>query len=78
MSEKWSLSGTYFEACNCNVACPCVFLSEPTPGECTVLVGWHIDEGTFEGTSLNNLNVALGSPLTGSYDGGAMEGRALS
>jgi len=45
MSEKWNLSGTYFEACNCDAACPCVFLSNPTEGECTVLVAWHVDPG---------------------------------
>lgn len=45
MSEKWNLSGTYFEACNCDAAYPCVFLSNPTEGECTVLVTWHVDQG---------------------------------
>jgi hypothetical protein len=59
MSAKWSLSGSYFETCNCNVACPCVFLSPPTEGECTVLVGWHIDRGIYENTKLDGLNVAL-------------------
>ncbi|MEE8334606.1 MAG: DUF1326 domain-containing protein, partial [Alphaproteobacteria bacterium] len=41
----WSLKGTYFESCNCDAACPCVFLSAPTDGDCTVLIGWHIDQG---------------------------------
>ena len=41
----WELKGTYFETCNCDVACPCVFLSRPTKGECRVLVAWHIDQG---------------------------------
>lgn len=55
----WSLSGTYFESCNCDTACPCVFLSEPTEGDCTVLVGWHIDEGHADEVQLGGLNVAL-------------------
>lgn len=55
----WSLKGTYFESCNCDVACPCIFLSDPTDGECTVLIGWHIDEGSDGDVSLNGLNVAL-------------------
>lgn len=55
----WSLKGQYFEACNCEAACPCVFLSPPTEDECTLLVGWHIDKGDFEGTRLDGLNVAL-------------------
>lgn len=59
MSEKWTLAGTYFEACNCDVACPCVFLSVPTTGECTALVAWHIDKGSFGKVALDALNVAL-------------------
>lgn len=55
----WSLKGTYFESCNCDVACPCLFLSPPTEGECTALVGWHIEDGKDEGVSLSGLNVAL-------------------
>jgi hypothetical protein len=55
----WSVKGQYFESCNCEAACPCIFLSPPTEDDCTVLVGWHIDEGDFEGTSLDGLNVAL-------------------
>lgn len=55
----WSLKGTYFESCNCDVACPCLFLSPPTEDECTALVGWHIQDGTDEGVSLSGLNVAL-------------------
>ena len=57
--NNWSLNGTYFETCNCNAACPCVFLSPPTDDECNVLIGWHIDNGHFDEISLNNFNVAL-------------------
>ena len=55
----WNVSGTYFETCNCEAACPCVFLSPPTEGECTALVGWHIDEGTHDDVAIGGLNVAL-------------------
>ena len=59
MGEKGSLKGTYFEACNCEAACQCVFLSPPDAGDCTLLVGWHIDNGTMGDVSLDALNVAL-------------------
>jgi hypothetical protein len=55
----WSLNGTYFESCNCEAACPCLFLSRPTTGDCTVLVGWHIDKGKHDSVTLDGLNVAL-------------------
>ena len=59
MTQAWKINGTYFEACNCEAACPCIFLSDPTEDDCNVLVAWHIDEGEFKGVRLDNLNVAL-------------------
>ncbi len=59
MPEKWNLTGTYFETCNCDVACPCVFLSPPTTGDCTLLVAWHIERGSYGNIMLDRLNVAL-------------------
>ncbi|MFQ5914758.1 MAG: DUF1326 domain-containing protein [Nitrospinota bacterium] len=59
MAPKWNLSGTYFETCNCEPACPCVFLSPPTEEECTLFVGWHVHRGNFGDVTLNGFNVAL-------------------
>lgn len=56
---KWELKGDYFEACNCDVGCPCVFLSPPTDGDCTVFLAYHIDKGKFGDTRLDGLNAAL-------------------
>ena len=58
MALKWRATGDYFETCNCQTLCPCIFLSPPTEGNCTVLVGWHINSGQFGNTSLDGLNVA--------------------
>lgn len=59
MSAEWTLEGKYFETCNCDAACPCIMLSDPTEEDCTVLVGWHIDAGVFGDVTLDGLNVAL-------------------
>jgi hypothetical protein len=59
MSSQWKLKGDYFESCNCDAACPCIFLGPPTQGDCTVLVAWHIDDGNFGDTRLNGLNTVL-------------------
>lgn len=58
MATTWQAKGDYFETCNCQTLCPCIFLSPPTEGNCTVLVGWHIDSGKFGDVSLDGLNVA--------------------
>lgn len=59
MGSKWNIDGTYFETCNCDAACPCVFLSSPDDDDCTVLVGWHITKGHFDATDLTGLNAAM-------------------
>jgi len=55
----WSVEGAYIEACNCETACPCIFFSPPTEGECKVVIGWHIDKGRHGDTPLDGLNAAL-------------------
>jgi hypothetical protein len=58
-ANNWKLDGSYFEACNCDVACPCVFTSAPTEGVCDALVAWHIDKGHFGNVNLDGLNIAI-------------------
>jgi hypothetical protein len=58
-NADWSLSGGYFETCNCETSCPCIWLQPPSEGDCKLLVAWHIDSGHSDGQSLENLNVAL-------------------
>jgi len=59
MAESWNVNGTYFEACNCAVACPCIFFSAPTEGSCTIIAAWHVDKGNSGAVQLDGLNVAL-------------------
>ena len=67
---KWDIRGTYFESCNCEIACPCVFLSAPTTGDCSVLIAWHVDSGSFGQTKLDGLNVALAAYSPGTMTDG--------
>jgi hypothetical protein len=59
MDSTWKIDGTYFETCNCDTGCPCVFLSAPTTGDCTALVGWHVTDGHFGDVNLRDLNAVL-------------------
>ncbi len=58
-TTDWNLQGSYFEACNCETACPCVWLQPPSEGNCKLFVAWHIDTGHLNGEKLDDLNVAL-------------------
>ncbi|RDI74591.1 hypothetical protein Gocc_1480 [Gaiella occulta] len=59
----WRVKGDYFENCNCDVVCPCLFsaqepmTSTPTQGACEVPFAFHVDEGHFGDTPLDGLNV---------------------
>jgi hypothetical protein len=65
MQAPWQISGDYFENCNCDVVCPCLFspnpvlTSKPTAGACEVPIAFHIDRGTFGGMTLDGLNAVV-------------------
>jgi len=54
----WRIRGPEISTCNCNWGCPCQFNSLPTHGHCRAGVAMHIDEGHFDGTSLDGLRWA--------------------
>lgn len=53
----WHLTGDAMEACRCAVTCPCNFTSDPTEIPCNSIIGWHIAEGQYGDTPLNDLNL---------------------
>ena len=69
MTERWDISGSYFEACNCEAVCPCRRHGErpggrSTYGECDFVLSWCIERGSADGTDLSGRNVVL----AGTYD----------
>jgi hypothetical protein len=65
MVANWNLTGSYFEACSCEVVCPCIFESAPSHGDCSVLYAWHIEQGRWDGVALEGLNVVLAAYASG-------------
>ncbi|MFC6835814.1 DUF1326 domain-containing protein [Halomarina ordinaria] len=59
MAENWTLRGDYVEACNCDVACQCIWMEPPDDGVCSASLAWHIEEGRYGDTDLSGLNTAL-------------------
>lgn len=69
-SHDWKLEGDYFEGCNCDSICPCIFLLDPDEGYCNLTVAWHIEKGHYDSIPLDGLNtvavfVAPGNMFTG-------------
>jgi hypothetical protein len=44
---NWRLEGDYFDGYNCKSICPCVFMLDPTEGDCKAVGAWHIEKGHF-------------------------------
>jgi hypothetical protein len=59
MTTRWELAGEYVEACNCDVACQCLWLEAPDDGACTGAIGWHITEGRYGDVDLGGRKVAM-------------------
>jgi hypothetical protein len=55
----WSLKGTVIVACNCDFGCPCNFNALPTHGKCEGGWTWHVDQGVYGGTLLDDLNFTV-------------------
>ncbi|MGN6560909.1 MAG: DUF1326 domain-containing protein [Candidatus Nitrosocosmicus sp.] len=68
---KWKVEGDYFEGCNCDSICPCIFKGDPDEGYCNITAAWHIQKGTYDNTIvLDELNVVAlfhtpGNMITG-------------
>ncbi len=58
-SSSWNMRGEVMEACSCDTTCPCNFGSNATRLPCDAVVGWHIQEGTYGDTRLDDLNLVL-------------------
>jgi hypothetical protein len=58
----WSLEGTYFENCPCDMVCPCTTsgLTKPADTErCRVVLVFHIESGEVDGVEVGGLTVAV-------------------
>lgn len=58
----WSLEGTYFENCPCDMVCPCTTsgLTKPADAErCRVVLVFHIGSGEVDGVDVSDLTVAV-------------------
>jgi len=58
----YRVSGTYFENCSCEVACPCGasnLLLPATYDRCEVMLAFHVEEGDVDGLDVGGNTVVL-------------------
>jgi hypothetical protein len=57
---SWSLAGSYFETCSCDVICPCTASLSlgATRDRCNVVLVFNVESGEVDGTDVSGLKVA--------------------
>jgi hypothetical protein len=69
---QWRLAGDWFDVCRCRVPCFCTFAQAPDEDQCDGILAWHVREGNYGDTKLDDLNVvALGSFVGNIWEGNA-------
>jgi hypothetical protein len=56
---SFTVEGDYFEVCNCEVSCPCIWLRPATQEFCDVFLAWHVASGEKDGVDLAGLNAVM-------------------
>jgi hypothetical protein len=62
--ENYHITGSYYEACNCDAICPCrrqgdVSGGRSTYGECDFLLSWQITKGHLGNVDLSGCSVSI-------------------
>lgn len=57
----WKINGDYLETCNCDFLCPCPLtgLSKSTHGACTFAMAYRVNDGEYEGVSLDGRSFVI-------------------
>jgi hypothetical protein len=58
---SWSIDGSYFETCSCDVICPCTasISLEATRDRCNVTLIFNVKSGEVEGVDVSGVTVAV-------------------
>jgi hypothetical protein len=54
----WKIKAKYYEACNCDLGCPCNMSGFPTHGFCEGSIAFQVTEGSRDGVDLKGAKVA--------------------
>ena len=74
---EWKVEGDWFDVCNCDIPCPCIFAQAPSYGDCEGVLAYHINNGNYGETPLSGLNVLLLGSFTGNiWAGEAKDAKA--
>ena len=70
---NWRIAGEYFETCNCDYLCPCIYTNmqaQPTHDTCIAAIVMRINDGTFGYTDLGGVAFIIAISVDGPMAGG--------
>ncbi|MFP6689176.1 MAG: DUF1326 domain-containing protein [Alphaproteobacteria bacterium] len=70
---NWRIAGEYFETCNCDYLCPCIYTNmqaQPTHDTCIAAIVMRINDGTFGDTDLGGVAFIIAISVDGPMAGG--------
>ena len=70
----WKIKAKYYEACNCELGCPCNMSGFPSHGKCEGAIAFQVTEGEREGVDLAGVKVAAAVKWPGAiHEGNGQE-----
>jgi hypothetical protein len=60
--SNWRITGDYFETCNCDYLCPCIYtnmMAQPTLDVCIAAIAMRVNDGAFDGIDLSGVAFIL-------------------
>ncbi|HEX2127932.1 MAG TPA: DUF1326 domain-containing protein [Solirubrobacterales bacterium] len=57
-ATQWRIAGDEVGSCNCIWACPCQFDADPSEGNCHAVIAFHVREGNYGNTRLDDVKFA--------------------
>lgn len=70
---KWQIEGEYFESCNCDSLCPCLYSrysARPTHGHCDTLMAFQVQGGHYGELPLKGRTVLIALTTPGPMGAG--------
>jgi hypothetical protein len=67
-TAPYQLHGTFYEACDCQVICPCWLGGDPDEGECTGVFAWEVEQGAIDEIDVSGLRAVSVSQHLGPRD----------
>jgi hypothetical protein len=64
-AAAYSFKGEEFEACSCDVYCPCVWEKDATFEQCRSLLVWNVSEGKYGDTDLKGVTFVVALTKSG-------------